>query len=194
MKVLIACEESQTSCIAFRECGHIAFSCDIQPCSGGHPEWHIQRDVISLIKDSLSEWDLIIAHPPCTMLAKVSSVAFSQGKHTQRDLELARDFFMFFYNLENVRVCIENPVPFKRANLPPYSQTIQPYQFGDNWTKLTCLWLKNLPLLIPNCYAPIGSSRSAAPSFVKHKCGSKARSKSFPGIAKAMATQWNFDK
>lgn len=192
MKVLVACEESQTVCKAFREMGHIAFSCDLQSCSGGKPEWHIQRDCISFINDSLSEWDLIIAHPPCTYLSKVSSVALSLGKHTFAQVMEAKKFFMFFYNLPG-RVCIENPVPMALAGLPPYTQTVQPYQFGDNWTKLTCLWLKNLPPLISNCYAPYGYSRNCCPSWVYHKFGSKARSKTFPGIARAMATQWNFD-
>ena len=192
MRVLVACEESQTVCIAFRNKGHLAFSCDIQRCSGGHPEWHIQNDCVSLIKDTLSEWDLIIAHPPCTYLSKVSSVAFSQGKHTFSDVSVARDFFMFFYNLPG-RICIENPVPMKLANLPRFSQTVQPYQFGDNWTKLTCLWLKNLPPLFPDCYVPVGFRRNMFPSYVYHHSGSKARSRFFPGIARAMATQWNFD-
>lgn len=191
MKVLIACEESQTVCKAFRANGHIAFSCDIQKCSGGFPQWHIQRDCISLINESLSEWDLIIAHPPCTYLSRVSSVALSSGKHTLSDVESARNFFMFFYNLPG-RVCIENPVPLTCASLPPYSQTIQPYQFGDNFTKLTCLWLKNLPLLFPFCYVPKGFTRNCAPSWVGTHSGGKVRSKSFPGIARAMATQWQF--
>lgn len=192
MKVLVACEESQTVCKAFREKGHIAFSCDLQACSGGKPEWHIQRDCISLIKDSLSEWNLIIAHPPCTYLSKVSSAALACDKHTISQVMEAKKFFMFFYSLPG-RVCIENPVPMSIAGLPPYNQTVQPYQFGDNWTKLTCLWLKNLPPLIPNCYAPYGLSRNCAPSWVYHHFGSKARSKTFPGIARAMAIQWNFD-
>ena len=192
MKVLIACEESQTECKAFRENGHLAFSCDIQKCSGGKPEWHIQRDCISVIKDSLSEWDLIIAHPPCTYLSRVSSAALSQGKHLPEQIAEAKEFFMFFYGLPG-RVCIENPVPIAKIGLPAYNQIVQPYQFGDNWTKQTCLWLKNLPPLIPLCYAPYGKTRNCAPSWVAHKCGSKARSKSFTGIARAMATQWQFD-
>lgn len=191
MKVLVACEESQTVCKAFRETGHIAFSCDLQKCSGGKPQWHIQRDCISLIKDTLSEWDLIIAHPPCTYLARVSAVALSVGKHTLDQVVAAKSFFMFFYNLPG-RVCIENPVPLSKVCLPAYNQIIQPYQFGDNWTKQTCLWLKNLPPLIPLCYAPCGMSRNCAPSWVYHKSGSKSRSKTFPGIARAMALQWQF--
>lgn len=192
MKVLVACEESQTACIAFRERGHIAFSCDIQCCSGGHPEWHIKGDCISLIKDTLSEWDLIIAHPPCTFLSRVSSVALACGLHTSAQVAEAKEFFMFFYNLPG-RVCIENPVPMKKVGLPGCTQIIQPYQFGDFWTKQTCLWLKNLPPLIGQCYAPYGFTRNCAPSWVGKHFGSVARSKSFPGIARAMATQWDFD-
>lgn len=215
MNVLIACEESQTVCKVFRQKGHNAFSCDIQSCSGGHPEWHIQGDVLKILSPIehvdtenfndirygiqfrtmdrdvhyVPRWDLIIAHPPCTMLAKVASLAFHQNKHTQEDIDEAREFFYKFYNLPG-RVCIENPVPAKRAGLPRHSQTVQPYQFGDDWTKLTCLWLKNLPPLIPHCYAIPGQSRNAAKSWVYHKHGSKARSKTFPGIAAAMAEQW----
>lgn len=209
MKILVACEESQTVCKAFRERGHEAYSCDIQVCSGGHPEWHIKGDVRPLLLPNrtwdsrhgiqfqtmdgkthdVQYWDLIIAHPPCTMISKVSSVALKQGKHSIDDVYEGAEFFMDFYEL-NGKVCIENPVPMKLAGLPKHSQTIQPYEFGDNWTKLTCLWLKGLPPLIPQCYAIMGEKRNVAPSWVYHKHGRKLRSKTFPGIAKAMAQQW----
>lgn len=213
MKVLVCCEESQVICKAYRDLGHIAFSCDIQRCSGGFPEYHILGDCLPLINAhrynkvipfftedgvlhySPGSWDLIIAHPPCTYLARSSACNLVQrGKlNIQRyeKLLLARDFFMQFYTLPG-RVVIENPVPLCLAKLPNDFITIQPYQFGDNYTKLTCLWLKNVPPLIPLCYVPKGFTRSAAPSWCAKRSGSKYRSKTFPGIARAMALQWQF--
>lgn len=205
MNVLVACEESQVVCIEFRKIGHNAFSCDLQSCSGGSPEWHIQRDVFEIINGGFFEtcsgethyickWDMIIAHPPCTYLSKVSSKCFREGVHTYSQVCSAVDFFMKFYNLRyiqpDIKLCIENPVPMAICGLPAFSQTIQPYEFGDEWTKLTCLWLYNLPPLIGQCYAPIGHKRNCCPSYVYHKFGSKLRSKTFIGIARAMAIQW----
>lgn len=140
MKVLVACEESQAVCKAFRELGHEAYSCDIQECSGGHPEWHIQGDVLPLLKE---KWDLIIAHPPCTYLTnagarwlwaggELNTVRYAQG------LE-AKDFFMQFYNADCPRVAIENPVPSSIFELPECTQIIQPYEFGHPYSKKTCL-------------------------------------------------------
>lgn len=223
MFVLVACEESQVVCKAFRDKGHIAFSCDIQDCSGGHPEWHIKDDVLKYLEpiqrsfirngEFVSEtgiyfttcssesycvpkWDLIIAHPPCTMLCVTSAVALSKGYHTKEDLQKATDFFMRFYNLEGVRVCIENPRPLSMLGLPMYSQTIQPYEFAiceeDNYTKLTLLWLKGLPPLIRKNYASTGRVRSAAPSWTATVHSAKARSMTFKGIAHAMADQWDY--
>ena len=213
MFVLVACEESQAVCIEFRKKGHFAFSCDLQRSFGGFPEFHICCDVTKILptqrcmpisfitEDSKRHvipcWDLIIAHPPCTMLSKVSSANYSMGIHTDNDIHRAREFFMQFYNLQfefpNIRICIENPVPFKLVQLPPFTQTIQPYEYGDNFTKLTCLWLYNLPPLIAQCYGcSFGNSRCSAPSWTSLHRSAKQRSKTFKGIARAMALQWQF--
>lgn len=214
MNVLICCEESQAICKAFRNNGHNAFSCDIQRCSGGHPEWHILGSCLPLIsshRDNKSiyvnlqdntfvktpgQWDLIIAHPPCTYLARSSACnMYINGKiNIQRYEKMisAWEFFMQFYDLPG-RIAIENPVPMNMAGLPGYTQTIQPYEFGDNYTKLTCLWLKNLPYLIPLTYAVPGQRRNFAKSWCSVRSGSKYRSKTFTGIARAMAEQWQFD-
>lgn len=184
MKVLIACEESQRVCIAFREKGHEAYSCDIQECSGGHPEWHIQGDVLPLLKE---KWDLIIAHPPCTDLA-VSGARWFRRKREDGSQQRSIDFFMQFANCGCEKVAIENPVCIMSSVWRKPDQIIQPWQFGHGETKATCLWLKNLPLLIPTNVVdgrdqriwkmPPGPDRA------------KARSKTFEGIAKAMAEQW----
>lgn len=199
--VLIACEESQSECLAFRVAGAEAYSCDLQDCSGGHPEWHIKGDVVPLLRYS---WDLIIAHPPCTYLAKSGACNLfdSNGgiKNPDRLLKLyqAADFFRIFLNVDSPRVCIENPVPLQIANLPPPSQYIHPYFFGDPWLKLTCFWLKGLyPLVSDNMVRPLGrwvSDRSNYPGYVlKGHRSAKLRSKSFPGVSRAMASQWGPD-
>ena len=193
MKVLVACEESQRVTIEFRKLGHLAFSCDIKPCTGGHPEWHIQDDALKVI--SSEQWDLLIAHPPCTYLTVAG--ACHLVKHGVLDDERykkmlsARDFFMAIYNSSIRRICVENPRPMKRAELPPCSQIIQPYDFGDDYSKQTCLWLKGLPLLIPNVIER--NRRSAAPSWCVIHRSPVMRSKTFTGIAKAMAQQWNYE-
>lgn len=204
MNILLAYEESQTATIEFRKIGHRAYSCNTQHCSGGHPEWHYKGNVLDILSGKCSfitesgtieyvdKWDMMIAHPPCTMLARSSSVAYHKGKHSDEDIEEARKLFLNLLNAPIKRICIENPIPMKRANLPPYNQIIQPYEFGDDWTKITCLWLKNLPPLIGQCYASIGQKRNICPSRVRKNSGSKARSKSFKGIAKAMANQWGY--
>lgn len=191
MRVLVACEESQRVAMAFRLQGHEAFSCDIKDCSGGYPQYHIKDDAK---KVALSEnWDLIIAHPPCTYLCVAGACMLvdknGKIKDFQRYEEMlkARDFFMFFYGLSG-RVCIENPRPMARANLPPYSQIIQPYEFGENYSKMTMLWLKNLPPLIGSS---IGN-RGVFPSWCEKVSDSTRRSKTFNGVANAMALQWNF--
>ena len=195
MSILIACEESQTSCIAFRKLGYEAFSCDIQPCSGGHPEWHIQEDVSSILYDN---WDLVIAHPPCTYLAKVGLVKYfdknSKSLSIDRYFSMikARDFFFMFvnYGMAGNRICIENPMPHRYACLPPCSQVIQPYMFGDFYSKYTCLWLYNLPPLFAKYgYSQLRSIPDSISWTSKHST-SKARSKSFAGISAAMAKQW----
>lgn len=185
MRVLIACEESQIECIEFRKRGHKAYSCDIQDCSGGYPEWHIKTDVLNILYDS---WDLVIAHPPCTYLTVCGNKALYHdlGKFNEERYKKgldAKNFFMKFYEYPG-KICIENPVPNGIYGLPKYTQIINPWQFGDNWNKRTCLWLKNLPPLLPKYYV-IGCK-----SYTDSFNGSVLRSKSFPGIAKAMAETW----
>ena len=201
MKVLVACEESQTVCKAFRKRGHEAYSCDIIDCSGGHPEWHIKQDVLPLLKE---KWDLIIAHPPCTYMSKAGArfMYLTAGKVNQERLEKAlqaKDFFMQFINADCDKICIENPTPLKIVGLPKESQVIQPYQFGHPYSKRTLLWLKGLPELKPTNilteYTPYLPSNTGG--FARGKGGSrgvahnaKDASKTFSGIAQAMAEQW----
>lgn len=179
MKVLVACEESQRVCIEFRKLGHEAYSCDIEPCSGGHWEWHIQDDVSGYINGHLSylgfnvykapfplfvtqdgkyhtvpqRWDMIIAFPPCTYLSNAGARHLWKNHELNQERYekglLAKDFFMQFYNADCERIAIENPTPSKIYELPEKSQVIQPYQFGHPYTKRTQLWLKGLPLLEP---------------------------------------------
>lgn len=161
MDVLIACEESQRVCAAFREKGHDAFSCDIQECSGGHPEWHIQGDVLPLLdgrcefktadgtRHSISDrWDLIIAHPPCTHLSSSGQWAYKKGKDINLKYE-AIEFFMKFANADCKYIAIENPIGVMSTEYRKPNQIIQPWQFGHKAQKSTCLWLKGLPLLTP---------------------------------------------
>jgi len=193
MKILIACEESQTVCKAFREKGHEAYSCDILDCSGGHPEWHIKGDVTPLLKD---KWDMIIAHPPCTYLC-VPGAHYLHKQCGRWDKMLkAREFFMMLYNLENIsQLCIENPVPHRYAELPKYTQIINPWQFGHEAKKRTCLWLKGLPELKPTKIVGKGNHYIRKDGSVSNskwyaKSNQKQRSKTFSGIAKAMSEQW----
>lgn len=189
MNVLIACEESQRVAIEFRKLGHNAFSCDIKDCSGGHPEFHIKDDVLKIIND---HWDLVIAHPPCTYLANVGRcLLYSHGKYNlERYFKgiSAREFFYKMLNCNAKRICVENPIPMKIFNLPKYDQIINPYDFGDPYKKRTCLWLKNLPPLLPTEKYHIYDSISWHDSF----SDSVNRSKTFPGIAKAFAYTWGY--
>jgi len=193
MKVLVACEESQRVMIEFRNRGHIAFSCDLKECSGGFPQYHIKGDCKSVIESS--SWDLIIAHPPCTYLSNAGVCRFYKDgvldNQRYEKMLVAREFFMWFYNLEGVKLCIENPKPHSMACLPAYTQTIQPFEFGDDYTKLTLLWLKNLPPLIPLCYGYSKKSLPGIPAWTDCFRSAALRSKTFPGIAKAMAQQWS---
>ena len=209
MKVLVACEESQRVCTAFREKGHEAYSCDLQPCSGGHPEWHIMQDVVPLldgrcnfkttdgIEHSIDgKWDLIIAHPPCTYLSNAGArFLYPNGKLNEERLAKgmdAKDFFMRFYNADCEKICIENPTPSRVYGLPKYTQVIQPWMFGHPVQKRTCLWLKGLELLKPTEIVEERQS-SKVPGNWFNKGGKerqKNRAKTFPGIAKAMAEQW----
>lgn len=201
MKVLVACEESQRVCISFRERGHEAYSCDIQNCSGGHPEWHIKDDALTVINDG---WDIIIAHPPCTYLTSASAVRMRvKGEIVQERYEKAmeaKEFFLQFLNADCPKICVENPVPLKLVGLPPYTQIIQPYQFGEPWSKRTCLWLKGLPKLEPTeiiaDHQPWvnGGCKDAHGNYRKFQGRKerdpKNRAKTFWGIARAMAEQW----
>ena len=202
MKVLVACEESQEVCKAFRARGHEAYSCDLQECSGGHPEWHIKADALELLK---MKWDLVIAHPPCTYITNAGARWLYAGgslniERFQKGIS-GRDFFMRFLNAECERIAVENPMPSAVFEIPKASQIIQPYEFGHPYSKKTYLWLKGLPPLIPTDivadhipYVSSGTySKTHDPKYkgASRKGGaSKARSRTFPGIAKAMAEQW----
>lgn len=187
MRVLVACEESQEVCKAFRAHGHEAYSCDIQECSGGHPEWHLQVDVLEILK---MRWDLIIAHPPCTDLSVSGARWFAQKRADGRQ-QRSIDFFMKFTNLDCPRVAIENPVCIMSTVWRKPDQIIQPWQFGHGETKATCLWLKGLPTLKPTNIVSGREQRvwKMPPSLER----AKVRSKTFPGIALAMAEQWGTD-
>lgn len=193
MKVLVACEESQAVCKAFRAKGYEAYSCDILPCSGGHPEWHIHGDVLEHLDKG---WDLMIAHPPCTYLSNAGARFLYPKKvlNTERLLDgmAAKEFFMALYNAPIDKICVENPIPSTVYGLPPYSQTIQPYHFGHPFQKKTCLWLKNLPNLEPtNVLEKPESTKVPGNWFNKGgKDRQVNRSKTFTGIAEAMANQW----
>lgn len=230
MKVLVACEESQAVCKAFREKGHEAYSCDIIDCSGGHPEWHIKGDVLKYIngKEALfwtcdgvghitpNRWDMIIAFPPCTHLAVSGARHFEKKRADGRQRE-GIEFFAQFLNADCEKIAIENPVGIISGDYIPkwfpdlaekyglpikQSQIIQPYEYGHNAKKSTCLWLKGLPLLKP--------TNIVEPDLISYTCKSgkrvtfsrhmvqgfengeraKSRSKTFEGVAKAMAEQW----
>jgi hypothetical protein len=193
MKVLIACEESQEVCKAFRELGHEAYSCDILPCSGGHPEWHIQDDVLKHLDDG---WDLMIAHPPCTYLSYAGTRSWNYEGRVWKRLE-ALHFFAKLWTAAIPLICIENPRGCSSPTIAKYSQMIQPYFFGDEESKTTWLWLKGLPLLKPtkivkpkvHAISPKGKKIYFEEATT---CKNRAsiRSKTFPGIAKAMAEQW----
>jgi len=194
-KVLIACEESQAVTIEMRKLGHEAYSCDILPCSGGHPEWHLQQDVTDLIKQ---HWDLIIAFPPCTYLTVSANKWYADqpkrksgalvGAERREAREKAFDFFMLFYNCKISKVAIENPVGVMSSRLRKPDQIIQPWQYGHSETKATCLWLKGLPCLVPTNIVEGREQRLHKLPPTKDRA--RLRSKTFPGIAKAMAEQW----
>lgn len=207
MKILVACEESQRVTVALRERGHEAYSCDIEPCSGGHPEWHLQQDVTPLLS---KKWDMIIAFPPCTYLTVTGNRWFDIDRYGDKALQRhkdrkdAIDFFMLFANANCEKIAIENPIGCMSTVYRKPNQIIHPYMFGDAERKATCLWLKGLPELVP--------TDIVEPNVVYYKNGkgsdspwhmntmslppkerAKARSKTFPGIAKAMAEQWTQD-
>lgn len=217
MRILVACEESQEVAKAFRSRGHEAYSCDIEDCSGGHPEWHVLGDVSPLINGDCTfrttdgaehsirgGWDMIIAFPPCTYMTNASAVRMRvkgeiQPERYRKAME-AKAFFMQFYNANCERIAIENPTPLRIIGLPAYSQVIQPYMFGHPYSKRTCLWLKGLPPLIPTDlvaeYEPFvnGGCKDAHGNYRRfqgrNERDPKTRSKTFTGVARAMAEQW----
>ena len=223
MKILVACEESQAVTKELRRLGHEAYSCDIQECSGGHPEWHIMDDVKKVLSGEGKEvvfnlqygrqgiikgkWDMIIAFPPCTYLTVTGNRWFNVERYGEKAIQRhkdrieAVDFFMLFANADCEKIAIENPVGHMSTAWRKPNQIIQPWMFGDPFEKKTCLWTKGLPLLE-------STNEVEPPPRVQHKSGktmpkwyadawklppaerAKARSKTFPGIAKAMAEQW----
>ena len=198
MKILIACEESQRVCIEFRKLGFEAFSCDIQECSGEHPEWHIQGNVLDYLDLG---WDLMIAFPPCTYLSKAGNKWKNMPGRSKKTQE-AFEFFMELFNSKIPLIAIENPVGYMSSMFRKPDQIIQPYYFGDLEHKPTCLWLKNLPSLT---FPPENKDKKPEPKYIckngkriywsdsfsgKDKNRSKKKSKTFQGIARAMAKQW----
>lgn len=200
LNVLIACEESQAECEAFRKLGHKAYSCDVQMCRrGGHPEWHIQGDVTPYLEGRtqfwtqdgkhhhISKWHLIIAHPPCTYLCRVSATVLYKDGQIDLDrlakMEKAREFFMKCLNAKAPHVAVENPIPMKRANLPKPDCFVQPFWFGHKYSKKTLYWLRNLPPIMAD------ASNPEYRSYVRCSRG-KYRSRTFEGVAKALAKQW----
>lgn len=220
MKILVACEESQTVTIELRKLGHEAYSCDIIESSGGHPEWHIRWDALELINGNCSfmtedhelhridgKWDMIIAHPPCTYLTNAGARwLYAGGKLNEERYKLgldAKEFFMKFLNADCERIAVENPIPSSVYGLPDYSQIVQPYEYGHPNTKKTCFWLKGLePLKPTDIVEPIRGRRFQQKNGNwRYSCWemdqrggkqsrAKERSKTFLGIAKAMAEQW----
>jgi len=218
MTVLVACEESQAVTKELRALGHVAYSCDLLPCSGGHPEWHIQYDVFKVI--GYAGWDMMIAFPPCTFLASSGAQWLSHPEdkdlpfelrrphpkypNRRKDMEEAVSFVRALYDSPIPKVAIENPVGRLSSLWRAPDQIIQPWMFGDEATKTTCLWLKNLPLLIPTQIVGKGertmfaSGKSHPKWYADALANAKTaaerrtlRSKTFPRIAKAFATQWS---
>lgn len=219
MKILVACEESQAVTIDLRRLGHEAYSCDIQECSGGHPEWHIKGDVLPLLNGDCEfytmdgerhaisgRWDMIIAHPPCTYLTNAGARWLWAGgklneERYKKGME-ARKFFMRFIEADCPRIAVENPIPSAVYELPTYTQIIQPYEYGHPHTKKTCLWLKGLSPLQPTKIVKPEKGRrfQQKNGNWRYSCWemdqrggkerARERSKTFPGIAKAMAEQW----
>ena len=204
MRILVACEESQAVTIELRKLGHESYSCDIIECSGGHPEWHLQQDVIPLLKE---KWDMIIAFPPCTYLTVTGNRWFNIDRYGERAIQRQKErtdainFFMSFANADCERIAIENPVGIMSSVWRKPNQIINPWQFGDPFEKKTCLWLKGLPELIPTNIVEIPERKKfdsgrTMPSWyaeawhLPKEERAKLRSKTFPGIARAIASQW----
>lgn len=218
MKVLVACEESQRVCTAFRERGHEAYSCDIVEPSGGHPEWHILGDALEAIMGGaittmdgvthdVGKWDLIIAHPPCTKTSNAGARHLHKGGklNIRRYYEglCGKALFLALWAADCERVVIENPVPSRIFEFPEPTQIVQPYEFGDPYTKKTLLWLRGVPPLKPTkVVEPVATWCPSGSYSVKHAekhrgvfttDRARNRSKTFPGIAAAMAEQWGVD-
>ena len=201
MKVLVACEESQAVCKEFRRLGHKAFSCDTQECSGGHPEWHIQGDVLEQLDKG---WDMMIAFPPCTHLCVSGQRWFNQNAPHSKPLHLRDDAILFVKKLMDApidMICLENPISIISSRIRKPNQIIKPHDFGEDSSKKTCLWLKGLPclkstnIIVPSVHISSSGRKwdkwffdTSLISDLKER--SKVRSKTFPGIAKAMAEQW----
>lgn len=220
MNILIACEESQRVCSAFRVRGHTAYSCDIQSATGGHPEWHVKDNVLPLLNGNCKfttqdgqeheisgKWGLIIAHPPCTYLTSTGNRWFDTGKYgvsawaRMRERNKAIAFFYRFVTADCDRIAIENPVGIMSTAYRSADQIVQPYMFGDPFEKKTCLWLKGLPHLNPtNVVEPPPRKKFASGKTMPEWYSSafclpdderrKERSRTFPGLANAMAEQW----
>ena len=207
MRVLVACEESQRITIAMRALGHEAYSCDLEPCTGGHPEWHRQEDVLGGILQE--PWDLVIAHPPCTYLTCTGNRWFDVERYGEKAIERARlreeavDFFLEFTKLDHVpRVAIENPVGVMSTRYRKPDQKVHPWMFGDPIQKGTCWWLKGLPPLKPtNIVDPANDVYVYANGKTDSKWHmetmklpakerARVRSMTFPGMAEAIAAQW----
>lgn len=200
INVLIACECSQVECLAFRLQGFNAYSCDLQRTTNVYPEWHIHGDALQTVKYpascvtqnnqpvNVSEWHLVIAHPPCTYLSKAGAKHLM--KHDGMDEEryrlglIAKQFFLSFFEFDVPFLAVENPIPMKIFELPRPTTKVNPYEFGEGWRKTTCLWLRNLPPLMPTLYVP------KVYNYMNSARGGVHRSQSFVSIAKAMATQW----
>jgi hypothetical protein len=208
MRVLVACEESQAVCKEFRALGHLAFSCDIQECSGGRPDWHIQGDAI--VEAYSGKYDLMIGHPPCTYISYAGTASWNNPGRIKLRLE-ALEFFRLLWEAPINKICLENPKSCASPVIAKYSQEIQPYYFGDSDMKTTWLWLKNLPTLKhveksnlffksthakkPEPYSIDNTERAKKRYFTDGpQHNSKHRSKTFPGIAKAMAQQWGMSQ
>lgn len=224
MKILIACEESQAVCTEMRNRGHDAYSCDILPCSGGHPEWHVRVNCLQLIDGRcqfctmdgaghwIDKWDMLIAHPPCTYLTVTGNRWLNVDRYGEKavqrmkEREFAAAFFLRLCEADCDRIAIENPIGYMSTRFRKPDQIISPWMFGDNTEKRTCLWLKGLPLLVPSVtikpeieyhewQTADGRRKRQSKWYYQSRClpradRARAASKTFPGIAKAMAEQW----
>ena len=194
--ILVCCEESQAVTKAFRDAGHEAYSNDIQECSGGHPEWHLQMDALKALK--LKKWDLVIAHPPCTYLTISANNWYKDqparksgalvGAERRQAREEAIEFFMEFVNADVTRMVIENPICVMSTRYAKPNQIIQPWMFGHGETKATCLWIKGLPNLKPTDV--VEGREQAIWKMSPSADRTKLRSKTYNGVAQAMVEQW----